>query len=90
MEIGRLFGLPAHPLIGGVVGLCSSACRVTQVARAQAAMAIGDRVCNLTTDQCGAIFSISEGELPRNRILRNSRYQVPLLSPKPRHIWSCP
>ena len=39
---------------GGVVGLSSTTRRVTQVARAQATLAIGDRVCSLTTVQCGA------------------------------------
>jgi hypothetical protein len=39
---------------GGVVGLFSTTRRVTQVAREEAAMAIGDRVRSMTTVQCGA------------------------------------
>jgi hypothetical protein len=41
---------------GGIVDLSSTARRVTQMARTQAAMAIGDRVCSLTTVQCGATW----------------------------------
>ena len=55
---------------GGVVDVSSAARRVTQVARAQAAVAVGGRVCSLTTVQCGAtrplvagIFSVLSGSV---------------------------
>ena len=54
---------------GGVVGLSSTARRVTQVARAQAAMAIGDRVCSLTTVQCGAT---DNGSIEAKEVFRTS------------------